>query len=113
MLGQSAFYSKLQPCDSCKGDLIPCTDCCTYMLQTDCKHKLHTAILYILNLFITSIISLIQAQILLLIKRCHDQRYKVSSLPLLLFTELMKLIVLYATAHLKATLVIHARKGSV
>lgn len=51
-----------------------------------------------------------QAQILLVIKCCYDQWCKVTSLPLLLFTELMKLNVLYATAHLKATLMIHTRK---
>lgn len=37
-------------------------------------------------------------------------RGAVTSLPLLLFSELMKLNVLYATAHLKATLMIHAGK---
>ena len=65
---------------------------------------------YILDVFITAIISLTQAQVLPVIKRCHDQRCTVSSLPLLLFSELMKLNVLYATAHLKANVVIHSGK---
>lgn len=89
----------------CRGDLIPCRDSCTYIVIHWCLSANITYILhfYILNVFITSIISLTQTRVLLVIKCCHAQRCTVSSLPLLLFCELMKLNVLYATAHLKAT----------
>lgn len=61
-----------------------------------------TTFFYILYLFITSINLLLQPQTCLIIK--HDQNCM--SLPcLLLFSEPIKLNVLYATVNLKATLV--------
>lgn len=61
-----------------------------------------TTFFYILYLFITSISLLLQPQPCLIIK--HDQNC--TSLPcLLLFSEPIKLNVLYATVNLKATLV--------